>query len=86
MPVRKEEALPQGAVKKLHPDEREHKKDRDHRQHQHNAEGDYALLSSFASDVPRHAVNVTEDLDKESPETISPVLERIETCRNLLTA
>ena len=30
MPVRKEEALPQGAVKKLHPDEREHKKDRDH--------------------------------------------------------
>ena len=47
-------SLPQGAVK-LHPDEREHKKDRDHCQHQHNAEGNDALLSSFASDVPRYA-------------------------------
>ena len=79
-------SLPQGAVNELHADEREHKKDCDEQQHQHNAEGDYTLLSSFASDVPRHAVNVTEDLDKESPETISPRRERITACRNLITA
>ena len=48
-------SLPQGAVNELHADEREHKKDCDEQQHQHNAEGDYTLLSSFASDVPRHA-------------------------------
>ena len=48
-------SLPQGAVKELHTDEREHEKDRDHCQHQDDAEGDYALLSGFALGVPRHA-------------------------------
>ena len=52
----KEEALPHGVGNELHPYEREHTKDRDKYQHQHNAERDYALLSSFASDVPRHAL------------------------------
>ena len=52
--VSKEEALPHGVGNELHPYEREHTKNRDKYQHQHNAEGDYALLSSFASDVPRH--------------------------------
>ena len=51
-----EEALPQGAVNELHPHEGEHTKNRDKYQHQRNADGDHPLLSSFASDVPRHAV------------------------------
>ena len=46
-------SLPQGAVKELHTDEREHEKDRDHCQHQDDAEGDYALLSGFASWGPK---------------------------------
>ena len=54
-------SLPQGAVNELHADEREHKKDCDEQQHQHNAEGDYALLSSFASDVPRHARSASDE-------------------------
>ena len=40
---------------------REHKKDCDEQQHQHNAEGDYALLSSFPSDVLRHARSLLAD-------------------------
>ena len=49
------QSLMQGAVNKLHPDEREHKKDRNEQQHHHNAEGNYALLSSSASNIPRHS-------------------------------
>ena len=58
--VRVRTDLMQGAVEELQPEEREHKKDRDHCQRQHNAEGDYALLSSFSSDVPSHARSVAE--------------------------
>lgn len=46
--------LMQGAVKELHAHERKHKKDRDDHQHQDNPERDYALLSDFSFDVPRH--------------------------------
>ena len=48
-------SLPQGVLNELPAEEREHREDRDEHQHEHNAEGDYALLSSFTSDVPRHA-------------------------------
>ena len=48
-------SLPQGVLNELHAEEREHREDHDEHQHEHNAEGDYALLSSFTSDVPRHA-------------------------------
>ena len=48
-------SLPQGVLNELHAEEREHRKDRDEHQHEHNVEGDYALLSSFTSNVPRHA-------------------------------
>jgi hypothetical protein len=57
------QSLVQGAVNELHPYEREHTKDRDKYQHQHNAERDYALLSSFASDVPRHALQCNRARD-----------------------
>ena len=39
-------SLPQGVLNELHAEEREHRKDRDEHQHEHNAEGDYALLSA----------------------------------------
>jgi hypothetical protein len=49
-------SLPQGAVKELRPDEGEHTKDREHYQRRDNAKGDHTLFRSFASDVPRHAL------------------------------
>jgi hypothetical protein len=58
-----EEALPQGVLNELHAEERERKKNRDDRQHQHDAEGDCALFSSFTSDVPRHAVQCNRARD-----------------------
>ena len=66
--------LMQGAVEELQPEEREHKKDRDHCQHQHNAEGDYALLSSFSSVVPWHdlgSVTESESLGHEGGVSIA---------------
>ena len=48
-------SLPQGVLNELHAEEREHGEDCEEHQYEHNAEGDYALLSSFTSDVPRHA-------------------------------
>jgi hypothetical protein len=57
------EALPQGAVNELHSYEREHTKNREKYQHQYNAGGDYALLSSFTSDVPWHAMQFNRARD-----------------------
>ena len=58
--VSQEEALPQGAVKELHPYEREHKKYRDDHQYQHNAERDYALLAASLRMSQGMLCNVTE--------------------------